>query len=803
MFITREDLENSARASEALIQSVLKDKYLAEGETTYNDIVDRMMKAIEDFSKKENGSGWKDYADFEGIRQMLSEQKFIPAGSILSGLGVNGNNSSLSNCYVIPIESDSLEGIYEAQSKVARTCSYRGGVGVDFTILRPKNAKVNNAAGSTSGAVSYIPAFSDVVKLIGQGETVTYDENGKEIRAKKRRGALLASLDIRHPDIVDFIKCKAFPEQVFFKDYITGEYPKISGANLSVKATDEFMNCVGEDREWTFIFPDFEYDKEFYNKNWNGNYEDWEEKGGRFKTYGEMRARDLFNLIAKSAHATGCPGMLFIDTIVDYCPAASLSKELRPQTVNPCGEQPLNPWGACLLGAMNLPKFVIDPYTKNARWDEESFKESIRLATQFMNIVSDINESRHPLKEQREADKFGKRIGLEAMGLADSLSMMNLEYSKKEAIAKVRDIFETYNRFALKESQKIAKCLGCAPAFNLASKNAIDSFFSNEAFYDASDTSPMRNTALLTMGPTGSISILANNCSSGIEPVFSLAYKRRTNIGGGQEFVMLHKPATDWCLKNLDWFGQGKTVEEIKNKLNILEAHEIDYLSRLGMQESIQSYVDASISSTINLPNSATVEDVAEIYMQAFLRTLKGVTVYRDGCKRGVLEVVDSVPENSGKKLQWGQALDAPRVRPAVVETVTHNGESVYVTVSMGEDGNPIEIFVTLPRNYSFDPSTVTSEQLEENFRRHWDILARLTSLCLRYGAPVEKIVRQIQKVVPNINDSEALLARALKKFIPDTKEGDEMRCPECKEKTYIFENGCAVCKSCGYSKCS
>lgn len=812
MFITQEDLFNSQAVSEELIQTVLSDKYLGEGERTYDDVVNRMMGAVREFvDNSPNKRAYYRYMSFDIMDTMLRNKYFIPAGSILEGLGSKNSKCSFSNCYVVPIEKDSLEGIFDAKKKAARTFSYRGGVGIDFTILRPKDSIVNNAAGSSSGAVSYIPSFSDMTKLIGQGEAIVEDKDGNKIKRKKRRGAMLASLDVRHPDIIDFIMCKAYPEKVFYADFITGEYPKISGANLSVKVTNAFRDAVEKDEDWNLVFPDYEADKAFYNEHWSGNYEDWEECGGKLRVYKTMKAREIDRLIAECAHAFGDPGILYIDTIVNNSPAAKLSKKLRPETTNPCGELPLNNWGACLLGAINLPKFVDDPYTDKAHFNFDYFIRFVYNATRFMNVVSDMNEGRHPLKEQREADKFGKRIGLEATGLADMLSMVGHEYGSEKSLDTVECIFKEFINSAICASDQIGGCLGGAPAFLGVENDVLELFkqkikrspLSTDCFCEDKPFS-LRNTSLLTMGPTGSVSIIANNCSSGIEPVFSVAYKRRTNVGGGKEFTMLHKPIVDWCIEHLDWFGEGKELSEIKEKFHIKEAHEIDFHDRIAMQAAIQKYVDSSISSTINLPSTATVDDVQEIYSLAYKSELKGVTVYRDGCKKGVLEVVTStkIPDVT-QGLKRGEPIDIPQSCCAVRQKFKHNGKSVYVTVSFGDDGGPLEVFTMLPRNYSFDPSSVTSDQLEEMFRRHWDILTRLVSLGLRYGVPVIEIVNQIQKVVPNINDAEALIARALKGFIPDTAEGDEMQCPECKADAYVFESGCAICKVCGYSKCS
>lgn len=286
------------------IDDVVKDKYCSIQENNFNDIVERIVKTF------------KDNVNYSRIKEALYNQRIIPAGSILAALGVEGNRDSMSNCYYIPIEKDSIEGIYEANSRMARIFSKRGGCGTDITILRPKEDKVNNAAKTSSGAVSFLPLFAMTGKTIGQ--------NG-------RRAAQLVSIDIRHPDAIDFIKAKWNPESVFDIDPFTNTIPDLSSMNISLKVPDFFFKLVQEDKDWNFIFPDIEDNKELYNNTWDGNYENWT---GKIKIYKTIKAKEVLNLIAKAAHACGDPGLMYIDT-AKKAPASVLDKNLVPVGMNP------------------------------------------------------------------------------------------------------------------------------------------------------------------------------------------------------------------------------------------------------------------------------------------------------------------------------------------------------------------------------------------------------------------------------------------------------------------------------------
>jgi len=933
--ITKKDIEVGLKDREDFISMVAQKKYCHQGESSFDDVIERV---VQEFTKVSKYSSEED----DSIAKLLRDGKFIPAGSILYGLGNTEVRCSLSNCYLIKIEEDSLEGIFEAQKKMSRTYALRGGCGTDITILRPKSSSVDNAAKTSSGAVSFMPLFSEVTQTIGQ--------NG-------RRGALLVSLDIRHPDALDFIWSKANPERVFGKDNLTGRVPDISGANISLKVTDDFMNAYENDEEWEFIFPDIEANKELYNKEWDGNYDAWLKNGYPVKSFGKVPAREIFKDICEANWSCGDPGMLFIDRVQQEDPASAVHESLVPMGTNPCfsgdtliatsngptpikdlvgkevtvfdgnawvqcnnfrvtgegqqllrihfredpyidvtpyhtmyledgsklqakelkpgdaldscyprgvhsdrgiirsieclpgehtvycctiptthkialatgiitgqcGEQPLGYWNNCLLAALVLHKFVINPWTDSARFDWVGFEDAVWDATLFLDTMSDINMSKHPLQEQRDADRFGKRIGLEFTGLADALAMLGIKYGSDDSLRFCSQLTKAMIVKQLYASCDLAHNFGCCDAFNDpdARIRFCNSLFVKNLYLDTElrlkiVQHGLRNVGFNTVGPCGSISIMAGNCSSGIEPIFKFSYQRATRLSDTL-VNCVHGPALDHVESNPSKY-ENMTLEELRDSLSYVEADAVSPSDRIAVQAAIQKYISASISSTTNLPREATAEQMEDIYYEAWGKGLKGITVFRDGCKDGVLISKDSSSSMKTEKHEDEDTLALPsvvirdllEVERARRHRVLWKGAKMYIIVSLDDDDIPVEVFAKLPREAGINGGGVYSEAVFNEKYALWETITRLVSLLLRSGIPLEYVIKQLDKGSYSLVDASAVIARILRTYLPevDAEEAEIIEqelgavCTECGKKTYVYENGCGHCLSCGYTTC-
>ena len=887
--ITRESAKMALEEHIRFQESVSSKKYQIRDrqgrllEHSFTDVKNRLCREFlkhSHFDKQEN----------EHVCDMLQAGRFIPAGSILSGLGNDTSKCSLSNCYLAKIESDSLEGIFEAQKKLARTYSYRGGSGIDITILRPSGDPVNNAAVSSSGAVSFMPLFSELTNTIGQ--------NG-------RRGALMISLDIRHPDTRRFIWSKSKPEKIFGVDSLTGKTQDVFGANISLKVTDAFMQAVEEDRDWTFIFPDrvritgkvrdtatlellpevytalnpqkgdrleaeivykitgldpknyaFNVEPELpageelaelpdkqlvfsvsrprtqtsdifdpltavYDALWDGDYSRWQALDLPFKPYETTNARDLLEEISTSAWQSGDPGILYLDTTQRNTPGTYIDPlRLKPMSTNPCGEQSLGYWNNCLLGAMVLYRYVANPFTKEARFDTELFNNDLARTVAFMDTMSDLNQNRHPLKEHRDADKYGKRIGIEFTGLGDMLAMLGMRYGSEESIAFIREILRNKAITEIQVSADIAERFG--PVEALQDPSARKRFL--ECPYITHLGLPkklqqkimktgLRHTAFNTVGPSGSISIMSDNCTSGIEPAFMFSYTRETRLEAGKVFEFIHMPPLKWMVETNQEELFGKyTAPELKEKLNYVQADELDYMDRIRVQAAIQEFTDSSISSTINLPEDAPREVIFQIYLQAWKHELKGVTIFRNGCKKGVLGKKEETKDSEATMRGQNPSLAARELRDierAERHRVMWKGSKMYIIVSLDESGNPIEIFVKLPKEAGVTENGIYSEQVFQEKYSLWETITRLASLLLRVGMPIDRIITQLDRSSYNIIDAAAIIARILRHYISLDMDDQTIvskglgdPCPECGKNAYVPEGGCKICKACGYTTC-
>ena len=537
---------------------------------------------------KENFDEWINRISAKNTRigKLIRQKKFLFAGRILANRGLykDGLKVTYSNCYVLEPPKDNLEDIFDTAKRLARTFSYGGGVGIDISKLRPRGAKVNNSAKNTTGAVSFMELYSMTTGLLGQ---------------RGRRGALMISMEVSHPDIEDFIDIKT-------------DLTKITKANISVRINDEFMKAV-ENNET--------YKCEFIVE------------GNNEHVIKEVDAKKLFMKLCKNNWDYAEPGILFWDNIKKHH-LMSEDKEFAYAGVNPCAEEPLPSGGSCLLGSINLAEFVIQPFGTSATFDSNKFKACVRESVIALNQVLDEGLDLHPLQEQKiSVDKY-RQIGLGVMGIGDMLIKMNMRYGSDKSIDLCKFIARTMLNEAVKQSSLLAKEYG---PFKEYKKEAIlkSKFFNDNIDEDIKQLVKLyglRNSQLLTIPPTGSISTMLG-ISGGIEPIFNISYIRKTESLHDED--VYYKVYTPIVKEYMDL----KNITDEKDLPDIfVTAMNLDYEDRIKMQQAWQQYIDASISSTINLPYETTVEDVYEIYIEAWKHNLKGVTIFRDGCKRsGVL----------------------------------------------------------------------------------------------------------------------------------------------------------------------
>ncbi len=549
----------------------------------------------------------------EKIGQLIRDRKFLFAGRILAnrGLPKDGINVTYSNCYVLQPPQDNIESIFDTAKYIARTFSYGGGVGIDISNLRPKGAKVHNAAKTTTGAVSFMDLYSMATGLIGQ---------------KGRRGALMISMDVNHPDIEDFIDIKT-------------DLDRVTKANISVRINDEFMDAV--------------LNKTMYECKFIVN-------SGQEVITKEVDAHKLFMKLITNNWDYAEPGILFWDKIENNH-LLSADKDFKYAGVNPCAEEPLPAGGSCLLGSINLSEFVTEPFTQHATFDNDKFKECVRDCVVGLNEVLEEGLPLHPLEQQKESVSKYRQIGLGVMGIADMLIKLGIRYGSDEAVKLCEELSNMMLNEAVKQSALLAKEYGPFEKYN---EEVIfnSKFFINNISDEVKELVReygLRNSQLLTIPPTGSISTMLG-ISGGIEPIFNLSYFRKTESVHDEDVV--YKVYTQVVKEYMD-------INGISNEEDLgdifVTAMNLKAEERIKMQGAWQKNIDASISSTINLPNEATIEDVYDIYVNAWKNDLKGITIYRDGCKRsGIL--TNEKPKEEEKREILNQEITEPETEEFV-----------------------------------------------------------------------------------------------------------------------------------------
>jgi ribonucleoside-diphosphate reductase alpha chain len=667
------------------------------------------------------------------------------------------------NCYVIPIKEDSIEGIFEWCKEAARTYSLGGGVGTDISILRPKGSPVNNSAIYSSGSVSFMELFSTTTGTIGQSG---------------RRGALMITISVDHPDVLDFIEIKNDPER-----------RKVQYANISVRVTDEFMRAVERDEEFLLRYES--------------------ERIGRFER--RVRAREIWEKLVKNAWASAEPGVIFWDTVKRESTTEYNGMEVI--TTNPCSEIPLEAYGACCLGNVNLSKFVLDSFTPNARIDWPTLEKALRYAVRFLDDVLDYNADKHPLPAQREASLRSRRIGVGFTGFGDMLIKLGLKYDSDEAIAFTDKLFERIKHIVYDESTELAVEKGTFPAFD-REQHLRSAFIKrlDRSLIEKIKSNGLRNAALLTVPPVGSGSVLAG-CSSGIEPIFSLSYVRKSKSLSKSEFEVSHPLVREYMEK----MGLSHINELPKT---FVTAHEIEPIMRVRMQATIQKHIDHAISSTVNLAKGVSPETIGDIYFEAWKAGCKGITVYREGSREGILLTKEA---KEGEKP--ARATLVPRPRPKVVKGKTYRMKTelgtVFITVNEDDEGI-FEVFVQ-----GLGKSGTSTAAFTE-------AIGRLISLALRSGVKPSAIIDQLSlirgsrpvvqedgTVVFSVPDA---IAKAIAEYLrggeqltllqevkprplqPSGSNGHDAKrdvelCPSCGG-ILMFTNGCYICNDCGFSEC-
>lgn len=527
-------------------------------------------------------------------KKAIKDKKFMPAGRILAGRGLDkfGRKITLSNCYVMPKVEDNIESIFDTAKYLARTYSYGGGVGLTISKLRPKGAKVNNAANTTTGAVSFMDLFSLVTGLIGM---------------RGRRGALMLNMDCDHPDIEDFIDVK-------------NDLSKVNFANISVNIDDEFMNAVKNGEEYRLYFKVEATGEEIIRM---------------------VDARKLFKKLAKNNWNMAEPGILYKNRI-DSWHLMSEDPDFEFAGVNPCAEETLPAFGSCNLSSINLSEYVKNPFTEDAIFDYDRFGEMVREGVIYLNEVLDENMKLHPLQQQREMSEKLRQIGLGIMGAADMFIKLRVRYGSEESIEIIHKIGNKMINEALRQSALLAKKDGSFPAYNREAVLKSPFLLSNadEDVLDLIKEYGLRNSQLLTIPPTGSISTLIG-CSNGLEPIFQVSYTRKSESLHHEDTY--YKVFTSIAKEYMDLMGI--TDEEDLPDFFVTTSN-LNYRDRIAVQAAWQQYIDASISSTVNVPNEFTVEEVEELYMYAWEQGIKGITIYRDGCARSGILITDKPKEN-------------------------------------------------------------------------------------------------------------------------------------------------------------
>lgn len=767
---------------------------------------------------------------------LLDHFKYIvPAGSPMTGIGNNYQIASLSNCFVIGLEgqADSYGGIIRIDEEQVQLMKRRGGVGHDLSHIRPKGSPVKNSALTSTGLVPFMERYSN---------------STREVAQDGRRGALMLSVSIKHPDAEAFIDAKMTEG-------------KVTGANVSVKLDDAFMQAAIDDSPYTQQYP-IDSESPLVSK--------------------KISASNLWKKIVHNAWKSAEPGVLFWDTILrESVPDCYADLGFRTVSTNPCGEIPLCPYDSCRLLAINLYSYVVNPFTKDAYFDFELFKKHVRIAQRIMDDIIDlelekIEKIMEKIDSDPESDEVkgterhlwekiykksgqGRRTGVGITAEGDMLAAMGLRYGTQEATDFSVEVHKTVALQAYRSSVEMAKERGAFEIFD-AEREKNNPFINRLKEADAELYENMvkygrRNIACLTIAPTGTTSLMTQT-TSGIEPVFLPVYKRRRKVNPNdpevridfrdetgdafEEYIVYHHKFLKWMEVNgydtSTNYSQAEIDELVaQSPYYKATANDVDWLMKVKMQGAIQKWVDHSISVTVNLPNDVDEELVNQLYVEAWRSGCKGCTIYRDGSRSGVMISV----KKENKQEVPCKRPEVTETRPQILECDVvrfQNNKEKWVAFVGLLDGRPYEIFtglqdddegIVLPKSvvkgriiknvnedgtkrYDFQFENkkgykTTVEGLSEKFNKEYWNYAKLISGVLRYRMPLDhviKLVGSLQLESESINTWKNGVERALKKYITDGTEAKGQKCPNCGHESLVYQEGCLICKHCGTSRC-
>lgn len=788
-------------------------------EKTPKDMHHRLAR---EFSRIE--SRYPNPMSYDEIFSLLADWKVVPQGSPLSGIGNEYQVQSLSNCFVVDKVEDSYGGILFTDQEQVQIMKRRGGVGFDISKVRPKNLPTSNAARTTDGIAIFMDRFSGSCREVAQGG---------------RRGALMLTIDCRHPEIMTYIGIKR-------------DRKRVTGANISVRFTDEFMQAVADDSEFTLRWP-VECSPE------------------DAKLTKVVRAKEVWDEFVESAWDCAEPGALFWDRVTEMSPADCYSHVgYRTISTNPCAEIPLSAYDSCRLMVINLLKFVHDPFTPHATFDFESFRDVAQKSQRLMDDLVDLEleaidkiirkiendpEPRNIKKIEldlwhkiKKTTSGGRRTGLGITALGDTIAALGVRYGSDRSVEVTEEIYKNLSISAYTSSIKMAEERGAFPVFDHEVESDDHPFLSRIWSALDSETNELRkkvgrrNIALLTTAPVGSISCLTQT-TSGIEPTYLISHIRRKKIVESvtdvkvdfiddmgdrwQEFKVYHHGVKKWMEVT------GKTEVDDSCPYVGATSNDIDWLKSVEIQAAAQKWICHGISKTCNLPSDASKELVSDVYLEAWRRGCKGFTVYRDGSRTGVLVSDDEASDSEESKFETHNAPKRPLELKCDIHHVTIKGEKWTILIGL-LDGKPYEImgglskfvelskkhkhgliikkpFKTKPSVYSLITGEVDDEFLIEDIVSTFEnpnhsAFTRILSLSLRHGAPIHYMVEQLEKGDRGMDlfSFSKVIGRVLKKYIKDgTVPGGSKDCPECgAPDSLVYTEGCVICSSCGMGKC-
>ena len=823
----------------------MKDSYGNIFEKSPEDMHWRIANEVARIEKK-----YKNALTAEQVFELLDHFRYVvPAGSPMTGIGNHYQVASLSNCFVIGLEgnADSYGAILRIDEEQVQLMKRRGGVGHDLSHIRPKGSPVNNSALTSTGLVPFMERYSN---------------STREVAQDGRRGALMLSVSIKHPDAESFIDAKMTEG-------------KVTGANVSVKIDDAFMEAATEGKKYVQRFPVSD--------------EDYENEAENLRIEKEIDAKVLWEKIVHNAWKSAEPGVLFWDTILrESIPDCYADLGFRTVSTNPCGEIPLCPYDSCRLLSINLYSYVVNPFTKEAYFDYDKFKKHVQLAQRIMDDIVDLEMEKIALimhkietdpqnqevkgaeyhlweKIQRKSG-MGRRTGVGITAEGDMIAAMGLRYGTQEATDFSVNVHKTLALSAYRSSVTMAKERGAFEIYD-SKREAQNPFIlrikeNDPQLWEDMQKYGRRNIACLTIAPTGTTSLMTQT-TSGIEPVFMPVYMRRRKVNPNdtnvhvdfvdevgdsfEEYIVYHKKFLEWMKVNGIDTEKRYTKAEIddlvaQSPYYKATANDVDWLMKVKMQGAIQKWVDHSISVTVNLPNDVDEALVNRLYVEAWRSGCKGCTIYRDGSRSGVMIQVDE----KKKKTEEEPKVELPCKHPEVTEVRPQTLECDVVRFQNNKEkwvafvgllnGYPYEIFtglqddeegIVLPKtvtkgkiikqqnpdgskryDFQFENKRgykTTVEGLSEKFNPEYWNYAKLISGVLRYRMPIDhviKLVGSLQLKSESINTWKNGVERALKKYISDGTAASGLKCPNCGQETLVYQEGCLICTNCGSSRC-